>query len=170
MRYMIFVVLLFFGCANHQQQIKSDLYLTDDTKIKVGTVWFKDTKKGLLVEVNLKNLPQGNHGFHVHENPDCLSEKNEYGKIEYASRAGGHFDPFKTGKHLGPNGGGHLGDLPYLTVNAEGKVNRKFYLKNNEAKSVKNHSLMLHLGGDNYKDTPFPLGGGGLRIACGIIQ
>ncbi|MEW3177732.1 superoxide dismutase family protein, partial [Escherichia coli] len=30
-------------------------------------------------------------------------------------------------------------------------------------------SLMLHAGGDNHDDHPEPLGGGGARIACGII-
>ena len=170
MKNMFFICLLLFGCANHQQRIKSELYLTEDTNIKVGTVWFKDTANGLLIEVKLKNLPQGEHGFHVHENPDCSSTNSKSGKVEYASRAGGHFDPYKTGKHLGPNGGGHLGDLPYLSVNAHGEVTRNFYLKDIKAEDFKNRSLMIHYGGDNYKDIPLPLGGGGARIACGIIE
>jgi Cu-Zn family superoxide dismutase len=29
---------------------------------------------------------------------------------------------------------------------------------------------MLHVGGDNYADTPAPLGGGGARMACGVIS
>jgi superoxide dismutase, Cu-Zn family len=28
---------------------------------------------------------------------------------------------------------------------------------------------VIHAGGDNYADQPAPLGGGGLRIACGAI-
>ena len=28
---------------------------------------------------------------------------------------------------------------------------------------------MIHAGGDNYSDEPQPLGGGGGRIACGVI-
>jgi Cu-Zn family superoxide dismutase len=28
---------------------------------------------------------------------------------------------------------------------------------------------MIHAGGDNYADQPAPLGGGGARIACGVI-
>lgn len=170
MKYILFFCLFLLGCANHQQQIKSELYLTDNTEVKVGTVWFKDTANGLLVDVNLKNLPQGEHGFHVHENPDCTPIYLKNGKIDYAARAGGHYDPYNTGKHLGPNGGGHLGDLPYLSVNAYGEVKRQFYLKNIQAQNFKNRSLMIHYGGDNYKDTPLPLGGGGARIACGIIE
>ena len=29
---------------------------------------------------------------------------------------------------------------------------------------------MIHDGGDNYADDPKPLGGGGGRIACGVIR
>jgi len=35
---------------------------------------------------------------------------------------------------------------------------------------LKNHSLIIHTGGDNYSDVPTKLGGGGARIACGIIK
>ncbi len=35
-----------------------------------------------------------------------------------------------------------------------------------EADKVK---LVIHEGGDNYSDTPKPLGGGGGRIACGVV-
>lgn len=29
---------------------------------------------------------------------------------------------------------------------------------------------MIHAVGDNYSDTPAPLGSGGARIACGVIK
>jgi len=29
---------------------------------------------------------------------------------------------------------------------------------------------MVHAGGDNHADAPAPLGGGGARVACGIIK
>jgi Cu-Zn family superoxide dismutase len=35
---------------------------------------------------------------------------------------------------------------------------------------IKGRSLMIHEGGDNYSDQPKPLGGGGGRVACGIIR
>jgi superoxide dismutase, Cu-Zn family len=28
---------------------------------------------------------------------------------------------------------------------------------------------MIHAGGDNYADAPKPLGGGGARVACGVV-
>jgi Cu-Zn family superoxide dismutase len=36
-------------------------------------------------------------------------------------------------------------------------------------KEVRGRSIMIHEGGDNYSDQPKPLGGGGARIACGVI-
>ncbi|WP_108963824.1 superoxide dismutase family protein [Escherichia coli] len=39
-----------------------------------------------------------------------------------------------------------------------------------DGKEIKGRSLMLHAGGDNHHDHPEPLGGGGARMACGIIQ
>jgi Cu-Zn family superoxide dismutase len=35
---------------------------------------------------------------------------------------------------------------------------------------IKGRSLMVHAQGDNFSDTPKPLGGGGARIACGVID
>jgi Cu-Zn family superoxide dismutase len=29
---------------------------------------------------------------------------------------------------------------------------------------------MIHAGGDNYSDTPKPLGGGGDRLVCGVVK
>ena len=34
---------------------------------------------------------------------------------------------------------------------------------------VTNRALMIHEGGDNYSDVPEKSGGGGARIACGIV-
>ena len=53
--------------------------------------------------------------------PSCITEsKDEKGVLQKAFKAGGHFDPQKTGKHLGPKGKGHKGDLPVLKVDKKG--------------------------------------------------
>lgn len=36
--------------------------------------------------------------------------------------------------------------------------------------SVANRALLIHEGGDNFFDVPEEAGGGGARIACGIIS
>ena len=90
--------------------------------------------------------------------------------MQPALAAGGHYDPSHTGKHLGPHGAGHKGDLPALMANNNGIVKTAFYLDNLTTDEIKNRSVIIHAGGDNYQDTPLPLGGGGARIACGIIE
>jgi Cu-Zn family superoxide dismutase len=64
-----------------------------------------------------------------------------------------------------------LGDLPALYVDEEGNARQPVLaprLKKEEA--IKGRSLMVHAGGDNHADHPQPLGGGGARVACGVIQ
>ena len=92
------------------------------------------------------------------------------GKMTPGQAAGGHFDPKKTGKHLGPNGDGHLGDLPVLVVDKDGKATTPVVASRLKVADLKGHSLMIHAGGDNYSDTPKPLGGGGARVACGVVE
>ncbi|MCP6423609.1 superoxide dismutase family protein, partial [Klebsiella pneumoniae] len=74
--------------------------------------------------------------------------------------AGGHLDPASSGKHLGPQGAGHLGDLPALVVNASGIANQPVAAPRLTLKDVQGRALMIHEGGDNYSDEPKPLGGG----------
>jgi Cu-Zn family superoxide dismutase len=38
-----------------------------------------------------------------------------------------------------------------------------------KVKDLTGHSLMIHAGGDNFSDEPAALGGGGARVACGMI-
>ena len=88
-----------------------------------------------------------------------------------AGAAGGHFDPQHTGKHAGPQGNGHLGDLPVLQVAANGAATETLTAPRIiDVGALRGKALMIHAGGDNYSDQPAPLGGGGARIACGVLQ
>jgi len=134
----------------------------------LGTVRIVETSYGLVFYPALKGLPPGLHGFHVHENPTCApGEQN--GAPVAALAAGGHLDPQGTKKHGEPWGDGHLGDLPALYVAADGSANNAVLAPRLKFADVANRSLMIHTGGDNHSDHPAPLGGGGARIACGVI-
>ena len=39
-----------------------------------------------------------------------------------------------------------------------------------DVSALRGKSVVIHAGGDNYSDQPQPLGGGGARIACGVIE
>jgi Cu-Zn family superoxide dismutase len=137
----------------------------------VGTVAFSDSSKGVSIKLDLHGLPPGPHGLHVHENGSCAPSTAADGKVTPAGAAGPHFDPDASKMHMGPTGEGHLGDLPRVEVAADGTA--KGSLKAPRIRStaeIKGRALMLHVGGDNYSDQPAPLGGGGARLACGVIE
>jgi superoxide dismutase, Cu-Zn family len=135
----------------------------------IGTVIVKETKDGVIIEPKLKDLPPGEHGFHIHEKASC-DPADKDGKKTAGQSAGGHFDPDATKAHKGPGGGGHKGDLPKLVVSGKGEAKDKIEVKGLTVADFEGKALMIHEGGDNYSDTPKPLGGGGARIACGIAR
>ena len=134
----------------------------------VGTVRIVETPYGLAFYPDLKGLPPGLHGFHVHEKPACTPADKE-GVAVAALAAGGHFDPQGTQRHGEPWGDGHLGDLPALYVAADGTASTPVLAPRLKLSDVRNRSLMMHAGGDNHSDHPAPLGGGGARVECGVI-
>ncbi len=134
----------------------------------VGTVVATDTRYGLLLSPGLSGLEPGLHGFHVHENPSCAPAEKD-GRMTAGQGAGGHYDPAKTGRHEGPYGEGHLGDLPALYVAPDRTASNPVLAPRLKVADLAGRSLMLHAGGDNHADHPMPLGGGGARMACGVV-
>ena len=134
----------------------------------IGTIRFQDSPDGLRIQPRLDSLPAGPHGLHVHSNPDCGPGMKD-GQPVAGLAAGGHFDPAETGLHAGPLGKGHLGDLPRLVVDADGQAGEELLAPRLTVADLSGRSVMVHAGGDNYSDEPSPLGGGGARLACGVI-
>lgn len=127
----------------------------------LGYIKADDTIYGLLLTPQLSHLPPGIHGFHIHQMPFCNSQ---------GMAAGGHLDPEKTNHHTGPYHNGHLGDLPVLIVNQFGRAVLPVLAPRLKLCDIKGHSIVIHAGGDNYADGPQKMGGGGARIACGVIN
>ena len=164
MRYCLIAVIAAFwtivASAETMQITVYKIIQNTSSNVELGTITATDDPKGVLLTPDLNTLPPGIHGMHIHENPSCADS---------GMAAGGHFDPQHTGKHLGPyNNQGHLGDLPALTVTADGRATLPVLAPRLKVADLKGHSLIIHAGGDNYSDTP-PMGGGGARIACGVI-
>ena len=137
---------------------------------EIGTLVLSDTQTGLQITPQLIGLPPGDHGFHAHGNPNCGPDPGPNGQPAAGMAAGGHYDPANTGKHLGPYGEGHKGDMPVLTVDASGEATKAVVVPHLTVADVRGRSIMIHAGGDNYSDQPAPLGGGGARIACGVAK
>jgi len=145
----------------------------DGSGYSIGSIRLRDSKNGLLIRFRLNDqVPAGLHGTHVHENPSCAPMEKD-GVMVAGLAAGGHYDPGKTGRHEGPSGNGHLGDLPllYVDTDEDGSKPARHTVVAPRLKvaDVLGRSIVIHADGDNYHDTPSPLGGGGGRIACGIV-
>jgi Cu-Zn family superoxide dismutase len=168
---------IFFGfsillCAAHAAAVTTvEIFKVDDKGIgsSLGQVSVADSRYGLVLSPMLSGITPGLHGFHVHQNPSCEAMEQN-GKRVPALAAGGHYDPADSKRHDTPWGDGHLGDLPALFVDAEGKANQPVLAPRLKKSDLAGRSLMIHVGADNHSDHPAPLGGGGARMACGVFK
>ncbi|CAM3484937.1 superoxide dismutase [Cu-Zn] SodC [Halomonas sp. AOP12-C2-37] len=155
--------------ANETLDVEMHKVSVDGVEESIGTVSLESTEHGLLLTPSLTDMEPGVYGFHVHQNASCDPAENDDGEMTAAQAAGGHYDPEETDTHLGPYGEGHLGDLPVLTVNEDGEANLPVLAPRLSMEDMPGRSIMIHAGGDTYKDEPH-LGGGGARMACGVVE
>lgn len=160
-----------FALVAHAEEKIVEMHMVSAEGIgeTIGTIAISSTPWGVLFTPDLSGLTPGLHGFHVHENANCAPAKDE-GEIKAAMAAGSHYDPQNTGRHEGPYGNGHLGDLPGLYVDSEGKAMHPVLAPRLTMRDLEGRALMIHVHGDNYSDQPVELGGGGSRMACGPIE
>lgn len=111
-------------------------------------------------------LPAGAHGFHLHTTGTCTAP-------DFTS-AGGHLNP-RNNEHGSLNPAGkHLGDLPNLTVGANGTASTQVDLDGTRAYlmdvlfDADGTAVMIHAGPDDYRSDP--AGDAGSRIACGVLK
>lgn len=170
MKQLLFPVLL-AAAGVASADYKVDMRSIDAKGVgkSIGTVTISAAPSGgVSLKPQLKGLPAGERGFHVHENANCGAKEKD-GKPVAGDAAGPHWDPDKSGKHTGPNGGGHRGDLPTLEVAANGSATKAVTAPKIQLADLAGKSLMIHSGSDTYSDPP-PNGGGAERIACGVIK
>ncbi len=134
-----------------------------------GKATFIPEKDGQLkIKVDLKNLPAGPHGVHIHQNAKCDAPDFK--------TAGGHFNP--TGKQHGFQNpeGHHAGDLPMnITVGESHSGSATFRVDSlsldpasaNSLFANGGTSILVHEKADDMKTDPS--GNSGNRIACGVI-
>jgi Cu-Zn family superoxide dismutase len=140
--------------------------LKDASGKAVGDVDLMQTPAGVLIKLQIKGLPAGEHAFHVHAVGKC--------EAPFES-AGPHFNPGNH-QHGLLSGHGHAGDMPNLHVPQSGElsvevVNAAVSLEQGKPNSLfdsDGSSLVIHAKADDYKTDP--AGNSGDRIACGVIQ
>ncbi len=160
-----------FAAAHAFADLVVPINLVDEKGVgaSVGQVTISESKHGVVFTPALKGLVPGVHGFHLHQNPSCDTNEKD-GKKVPAGAAGGHYDPASSNVHGAPWGDGHLGDLPPLYVVADGSSVQPVLAPRLKLSDIKSKALMVHAGGDNHSDHPAALGGGGGRVACGVIK
>jgi len=151
-----------------QQRLSVDVNRISNTGVgdKIGTIDITEAKTGVTFKVDVKGLPPGQRGFHVHEKGDCGPGMKD-GQMQAGIAAGEHFDPDQKKTHKGPKGTGHKGDLPALTSKT-GDISQTVSAPRLKLADIKGRSIVIHEGGDNYTDKP-ENGGGKGRIACARI-
>jgi len=137
----------------------------------VGTIRFVDSEHGLIVTPALHDLQsRGLHGTHIHTNADCGATRMGDHKMP-GGAAGGHYDPEQTERHAGPYGDGHLGDLPNLTVEADGSATTPVLAPRLTVSDLAGRAVMVHAEADRYDDHgDHHHGKGGVRMYCGVIE
>lgn len=136
---------------------------------ELGTVTLTGTEEGVTIAGTLEGIPEGEHGFHVHETGNC-DPANGF------ESAGGHFAPRGNEHGFDNENGPHAGDMRNQTADADGQLVLNV---NNDMVSLtegdEGHlldedgsALMVHANADD--DQTDPGGNSGDRIACAVIE
>jgi len=152
--------------ANPATAPTAEVHLQNAANESVGTVMLRDTPHGVLMEIDLTNLPPGRHAFHIHERGQCTPP---------FETAGSHLNP--TSRHHGfeATTGAHAGTLPNVNVSGAGTYEGEMLARDvgltegsgNGLPDADGSSLVLHEEADDHKTDPSGNSGG--RIACGIV-
>ena len=167
---VVLVISLILALPGRSDALEVTLYRIDPSGLgeTIGSITALDSDDGLVIQPHLAGLSEGEHGFHLHSNGSCDPGVNADGVAVAGLAAGGHWDPESTNHHLGPFANGHRGDLSRLIVDADGTTSTRVVAPRLSTKDLSGKALIVHAGGDTYSDTP-ALGGGGARLACGVI-
>ncbi len=117
---------------------------------------------GVMIAVRGQGLPVGEHGIHVHMTGRCDGPAFD--------SAGGHWNPTAAQHGLDNPLGQHAGDMPNMTVAADGAGSLDYMLKDATVQGLLDadgSAFIVHASPDDQKTDPS--GASGSRIACGVF-
>lgn len=137
----------------------------------VGTALLTETPSGVVINLDLHDLPPGARAIHIHSVGTC--EDPEEGFVA----SGGHLNPDGRPHGLMNPDGPDAGDLPNIVVGDDGRVVVEFFshlvsLHGAEGRATildeDGAAFVIHENRDDHITQP--IGGAGPRIACGVIR
>lgn len=147
----------------------------------IGQAHLREGTNGVLIDLELDNLPAGEHAIHIHEKGDCspVNVKNlQTSDISNFSHAGSHLSPEDNKHGFFHEEGPHAGDLLNIFANTDKQVrahlmNDRVTLKQNNAGyayllDADGSAFIVHDGPDDYYSQK--TGMAGARIACAVIK
>lgn len=152
--------------VNATEALHAQAKMIDTEGNDVGEAMFTEGEDGVLISLHLKNVPEGQHGIHIHTVGKCEPPKFE--------SAGAHFNPTHKKHGFDNPEGPHAGDLPNVS-SENGEIVSELVAKNvtlekgmaNSLFDEDGSSIVLHEKADDYVTDP--AGNSGARIACGVI-
>ena len=133
--------------------------LVNGAGASVGGVQMVPQDGGAYLRIAVEGLPPGDHGMHLHAVGRCDGPG--------FTSAGAHWNPdSKQHGHLNPQGP-HLGDLPNLTVSANGRGAINFRIAGLVG-DPDGTALVIHAAPDDMRTDPS--GNSGDRIACAVLS
>lgn len=132
--------------------------LVNSAGASTGAVQAEPRPGGTYLRLAVQDLPPGDHGLHLHAVGRCDGPGFQ--------SAGAHWNPAgRQHGHLNTEGA-HLGDLPNVTVSANGRGAINFMVAG-QLGDADGTSLVVHAMPDDYRTDPS--GNSGDRIACAVI-
>lgn len=134
--------------------------------VPAGTVQLLSNGSTVSLAVAVAGMSPGEHGFHLHTTGSCVAP-------DFKS-AGGHLNPAGHTHGSLSEGGKHLGDMPNLTVGANGTGSADVDLEGRAGLVLEQifdadgTAVVIHAGPDDYRSDP--AGDAGPRIACGVLK
>ena len=158
---------LLSACAYPEPQGGAAMPLVNSAGETVGTVTAWETEGGVGLRLQAAGLPHGVHGIHVHAVGRCEGPKFE--------SAGPHWNPASRKHGLSNPAGPHGGDLPNVTVAANGTLSATLSVPAASLSAgagslldADGAALVLHAAADD--NVTDPSGNSGDRIACAVLQ